>query len=193
MNSDPHRNQHGSSWWAKAIVYTAAATAAAAAAGWGLGLVGSQVPFRARLAAAALLALTAVVVGVLDLARIGVSVVQCDRETAQAWLTAGPLRWAARNGAALGVGVTSRIGFWLWYAIPASALLLGDPLHGALLYGVYGFVRAAAVWPMLLGWLNRVDGGDPSTWLVFQHDRARRWTALYQIALGAAVSVLVGL
>src|SRR3712207_8371655 len=50
-------------------------------------------------------------------------------------------------------------------------------LRGALLYGVYGFVRAAAVWPLLLGWLNRVPGGDPAAWLMVQHDRVRRWTA----------------
>src|SRR3712207_8459275 len=35
----------------------------------------------------------------------------------------------------------SRIGFWLWYAIPLGAFLVGDPWLGAVVYGTYGFVR----------------------------------------------------
>jgi hypothetical protein len=62
----------------------------------------------------------------------------------------GPLGWATRNGLALGIGATSRIGFWLWYVMPVTALLSASPLAGAAIYGLYGALRAGGVWVLLL-------------------------------------------
>jgi hypothetical protein len=45
---------------------------------------------------------------------------------------------------ALGLGFTSRLGFQLWFVVPASALLFGAPLCGALAYGTYAAIRSGA-------------------------------------------------
>lgn len=73
---------------------------------------------------------------------------QRDRETEQALLDRGPMHWALRNGALLGLAFPSRLGTWLWYVVPVGALATADPLAGALAYGLYGFVRLAT--PSLL-------------------------------------------
>lgn len=76
---------------------------------------------------------------------------QLNRETEQRLLHEGPLRWALINGALLGFGFTSRIGFWTWYFVPLTCFTSGSVLGGALVWGVYGLVRmlvavVAAMW-----------------------------------------------
>jgi hypothetical protein len=75
---------------------------------------------------------------------------QLDRETAVGWLELGPYRWAVRNGAALGLGATSRLGYWLWYLVPVGAFAAGTPLLGAVVYGAYGLVRSLPALPLYL-------------------------------------------
>ena len=76
--------------------------------------------------------------------------IEINRETSQALLELGPIRWSVVNGAALGVGFVSRIGFAAWYAIPLTAVGFGDPLLGSLVFGAYGAARGLAVWPIFL-------------------------------------------
>jgi hypothetical protein len=64
-----------------------------------------------------------------------------DAETPRAWIDQGWLRWAVKNGAALSLGVTTRLGFPVWYAIPAICLLGASPVIGALTWGLYGLLR----------------------------------------------------
>jgi hypothetical protein len=64
-----------------------------------------------------------------------------DQETDQGLLRQGPLRWAARNGALLGLGFTSRLGFWTWYLIPLGITLTGEWRLGAVAWGGYGITR----------------------------------------------------
>lgn len=137
-------------------------------------------------------AVLAVAVGALDLGSRHLPVIQCDRETSQRWMRTDPLRWATRNGAALGIGATSRIGFWLWYLVPVSALLVGNPLLGGLIYGAYGFVRSWSVWLLLLGLLDHMPGGDPTTWLTWRYWGVRRLTAGLLLLVGVAVAISVG-
>lgn len=193
MYSDPYRRQDGAGWKAKTTAYTAAASIAAACAGSVLGLVGTQLSLPGRAAIASLLALLGLAAGVLDLGSSRLPLLQCDRETPQSWMRFGALRWAAVNGAMLGLGFTSRIGFWLWYVVPTGSLLLGDPWLGAAIYGLYGFVRSGAVWLLVLGKLNRVGRGEPSDWLVMQYWRARTVAAAQLVVLAAATVVIVGL
>jgi hypothetical protein len=103
----------------------------------------------------------------------------------------GPLAWATRNGLALGVGATSRIGFWLWYVVPLAALLSASPAWGAALYGCYGAVRASGVWALLLGptalWRER--NGDWPAWAL--GIATARFAANLHLALvGAAVLIM---
>ena len=118
----------------------ASATVAGAVAGYLLALAGGLLPQGAR------------AVGVLvGCSAIGIGATcwrnpwpQLDRETEQSLLHRGPIAWAVLNGAQLGLGFTSRIGFWTWYLIPVGAFLLADPVTGAVAWGLYGLLRLAA-------------------------------------------------
>lgn len=192
MHPGSHPNQARSRWWAKALTYSLAATFAATAAGALLGALGSSVPQDGRAAAASVVAVLAVAVGTVDLNSRRLPVLQCDRETSQRGMRTGPIRWAMRNGVALGIGATSRVGFWLWYLVPVGALLEGNPVPGGLIFGVYGFVRGWSVWLLALGLLDRVAGGDPALWLLTRYGTARFLTSSHLLLVGVAVVVAVG-
>lgn len=66
---------------------------------------------------------------------------QFERETSQALLGRGPLMWSFANGALLGFGGTSRLGFWTWYLIPLATWIAGSPIIGAVIWGAYGVTR----------------------------------------------------
>lgn len=89
---------------------------------------------------------------------------QLNRETAAAWLAYRDWRTASLNGASLGLGFTTRLGFWLYYILPIGAIEAAAPLTGATLLGVYGFTRLSlslaqtAVGPAAL---NRTSRGSP--------------------------------
>lgn len=61
----------------------------------------------------------------------------------------GALRWAARNGFALGVGASTRIGFVLWYVVPIAALLSASLPLGAGVFAAYGFFRTTAAYAII--------------------------------------------
>lgn len=102
----------------------------------------------------------------------------------------GPLRWATRNGLALGFGATSRIGFLLWYVVPLGALLSGSPAFGAAIYGTYGLVRGVAA-PLIL--LSMIwQRADFSGWFVQQNKLMQLVAAGQLVLLGVAVAMVVG-
>lgn len=185
------RNQDGGRWWGKALVYALSSALAGLTLGTALGAAGSGLSSAGRIAAASALALVAIAVGSSELVGHPIWLPQRDRETPQRWIHAGALRWAIRNGATLGVGATSRIGFWLWYAIPVGAILLARPEAGAAIYGTYGATRGLAAWGVLLG-LQRLIGPEWAHWLLTHKPAARRIAASQLIALGTAVAVTVG-
>jgi len=186
-----HRNQAGSSWISKAIVYTLTAGLAGLTAGALLGTVGDLLPLDLRLAVGSVLAVVAIILGVLELFGRRISPPQFDCETPQRWVHKGPLRWASRNGLTLGFGATSRIGFLLWYVIPIGALLFGRPILGATIYGTYGLIRGVAAPLILLGTLRLK--ADVSDWLVMHSEAMRVPMAGQLILAGVAVAVAVGL
>lgn len=193
MNSDPQRNQAGTSWVAKATVFSAVATVAAVTTGALLGFLGGLIPNDVRVGGATLLALAAVAIGVLELRSKGVRLPQVNHETPRSWIHAGGLRWAARNGWALGIGAMSRIGFWLWYVVPISALLSGHPLLGATLYGTYGFVRAGSAWLRFFGPLRRMSTDTVDLWLLHHYQAARKLAAGLLLLVGVTTAIVVGL
>lgn len=73
-----------------------------------------------------------------------VPILQRDTETNKAWVSAGRVRWATLTGLALGVGLTTRLGYLAWYLIPATTLLTASPVAGGLVWGVYGGTRSAS-------------------------------------------------
>lgn len=130
----------------QALLYTSAAVTAAVLSGLALGTLGGATDPTTRAGTATLLAAAGLLVGVVRLAGARLAPLQCDRETPQSWLQQGLRMAVIKNGLALGNGATTRLGFWSWYVIPVSALLLGDPLAGAAVYGVYGFTRGMSAW-----------------------------------------------
>lgn len=128
-------------WWQKAIAAVVASTTAGALAGAGLGAFGAAASDTVRGGLVGALAPFGVAL-VIGGWTAGVKLLpQLDRETEQRLVHHGPLRWAAENGALLGLGFTSRLGTWLWYTVPAAALASGSPREGAMVYGLYGFTR----------------------------------------------------
>ena len=186
-----HRNGAGRSWVSKAIVYSLSSALAGLLTGAVLGAVGGLLALDLRLAIGSVFAIVAVLVGGLELFGHRVQLPQFDCETPQRWVHKGPLRWATRNGLTLGFGATSRIGFWLWYVIPLGALLVGDPVFGAVLYGTYGLVRALGAVSILLCTLGlKVDVSD---WLITHYGAARALAAGQLLFLGVASAIVVGL
>ncbi len=156
-----------------------------------LGWIGSLIALQARIMLATVLALVALIIGWFEWRGRLLRPLQCDRETPRSWVDKGPFGWAIRNGLALGCGATSRIGFWFWYIVPLSALLIGNVWLGALIYGLYGASRGMAVW-LLIG-LSRQMGQDWDVWLVNHHATARYVSAALLICVGVAAVVVVGL
>jgi hypothetical protein len=142
------------------LMHGAVGAVAGATAGAMLGLAGGLVPDGWRTATAVTLGSIAIALGVCNAAgRLERAYDLLDRETPQSWLDGGAARWAVLNGATLGLGVTTRIGYWLWYAVPVICLLAGQPLPGALVYGLYGLVRTGLGPLALVSVLSRIGSG----------------------------------
>jgi hypothetical protein len=120
------------------IVFVLASTVSGATAGLALGAVADLLEEPTRLAIS-----LAITVGLLAGSLTADRPWQLDRETDRNWLRHRNWRTAALNGAALGLGLTTRIGYWLWYLLPVGILVLGDWRAGVVLYGTYGAVRGA--------------------------------------------------
>lgn len=133
-------------------------------------------------------ALVLVLAGI-ELAGKRARLLQRDIETPQSWMQFGPVWWPLANGAALGAGVSTRLGFPVWYVIPIAAFATGSPLWGAVAWGLYGFLRTSFAWVLLrrverdldpYGFLNRLAASQPVV---------RRSVAL--IAVGLSVTLFV--
>ncbi|MHB8599986.1 MAG: hypothetical protein ACYDER_24650 [Ktedonobacteraceae bacterium] len=64
------------------------------------------------------------------------------------WRWWRPYGAALAYGAALGLGVTTRIEFGSFYILCMWCILKGNPFYGLLLMGTYGLVRALVVLPL---------------------------------------------
>jgi hypothetical protein len=127
------------------LAYVIGGAGAGIAAGAILGLLGSAASDVVRAGAAVITAVVGIAVGAVELTGRRVPMIQHDRETPFYWKHTGAIGWALRQGAALGFGARTRLGFWLWYVIPVGALISASPLLGAAGYGLYGFTRTVSV------------------------------------------------
>lgn len=176
----------------KLIVYVLAGTFAGMLAGAALGWMGSLLTSEFRSALAVAFSLVAIGLGLAELSGHRVALIQVDRETPYAWLRPGPLRWAMRNGAAIGFGAATRLGFWLWFVIPIGAMLSGNPLIGALGWGLYALVRTASVGGILL-LVQRRQLDTKGSALLRQSERARGLVSAQLLAIGLTAMLIVGL
>lgn len=183
---------------AKAVMFAIAALVGGLVAGAVLGAIGGMIAPTGRVAIASVFAPVAILAATLDLIGRRLRVLQRDRETPQPWLGSGALSWAFRNGLVLGFGATSRIGFWLWYVVPVSSLLIGEPLLGAAIYGIYGLVRGlAAWWLIVVGHVLRARRGtmfnEISEWLIRRRPAATVVAAGQLLIVGITFAIAVGL
>lgn len=116
---------------------------------------------------------------------------QCDRETPQSWVNQGPYRWAILNGLALGSGITTRVGFWLWYMVPVAAFLSGDLILSTLVYGTYGLFRGASGWWLIVR-VRRRPGWNYRTWLLGHRKLAHTITTACLAVTGCVALLIVG-
>jgi hypothetical protein len=186
------RNQAGSSWVKKAVIFSLSTTLAGMISGFVLGWVGSLARLDIRLAFASLVSLTGIIIAILELSGRRLHLLQCDRETPQSWVHKGPIQWAIQNGLALGSGFANRIGFWLWYSIPLGAFLVGSPVLGACLYGIYGLVRGTIVWALIYGPAKKY-GEELAERLIGYNKIARLITTGQLLFLGIVVAIVIGL
>ncbi len=126
------------------VVLLGAAITAGLLAGGVIGLAGALLDPVTRLLLAGLAAVTVL----LGAARRRLPW-QLDRETDRRWLAHEDWRTAAYNGFALGLGFTTRIGYWLFYLLPLAAFAIGDPRLSALGWAAYA---ASRVGGSLLVW-----------------------------------------
>jgi hypothetical protein len=111
------------------------------------------------------------------------------------WRLWQPYGAALAYGAALGLGLTTRIHFGAFYVLCALAVLQADPGRGLLLMGTYGAVRALVLLPA--SWGAYRHRGAVAEWLFtssyFDLDRARQGMALVLAAFGAQAVVAAAL
>lgn len=110
------------------------------------------------------------------------------------WRWWRPYRAAIAYGAALGVGVMTRVHFGALYVLCAWSALSGDPAYGALLMGTYGAARALVLFPASWGVLCHRDTIDD--WLfspLFSLPRAQRVVAFVLMVFGVQALISVAL
>lgn len=128
------------------VCFPVCAALGGAIVGIALGEAGRYVPSGSRAGIATLLAVAGLVIGMTEVLGHRVRPLECSRETPRRWVSQGSVAWASKNGLTLGSGMASRVGFWMWYAVPAGALLFASPRLGAVLYGTYGLTRGLGPW-----------------------------------------------
>jgi hypothetical protein len=111
------------------------------------------------------------------------------------WRLWRPYGAALAYGAALGLGLTTRIHFGAFYVLCALAVVQGDPGRGALLMGTYGAARALVLLPA--SWGAYRHRGAVAEWLAtspyFDLERTRRGVAVALAAFGAQAVVAAAL
>jgi hypothetical protein len=119
------------------LALLASAAASGAVVFGAIGALGSAFPLASRAAVAGLGA----VVVVYSLTVRPRLPWQRNVETPQRWLLRENLSVALLNGAALGAGVVTRIGFWLWWMLPLLVFEAGRLSIGLVAGAIYGGTR----------------------------------------------------
>ena len=157
-----------------------------------LGFLGAALPLNVRAAFATLAAAGALAITMAEAAGRPIPVPQLNRETPKAWVERGSVYWALRNGFTLGFGASTRIGFWLWYVIPLSAILGGSVLVGGLVGAAYGVVRGLLATAII----RRVVVANPDRWnnglwLIDRASIARKGATIYLAFLSSFALLIV--
>lgn len=176
----------------RGAVYTTSAAITGVIAGSAAGLIGQLSDPALRIACAAAVAVLGTGLGIYE-ALGGRRIVQWNRETPKRWIHSSWLTGSIKNGIAMGLGVRTRIGLWLWFVIPVSSILLGDPILGMIVWGGYGLGRGIAPW-LLIGhdrWAARTGHATAMEVLPTQYLAVRKVTGVVLVALCVGVTARV--
>ncbi len=196
MSSAVSRNQAGRSWWSKGIAFSVSCALVGAGVGAALGTAGALLGPSARDGVVTLLSAVGLVAGLCEAVGRAARLFQCDRETSQRLLARGAIRGAIANGCRLGHGMTTRIGFSLWYAVPVAAFAVRDPRTGAAIYGMYGFVRGICPWLLITfsaAWHGGRSFSRVARFLLGARPTAQRACGVVLVLVAGAAFVTVGL
>lgn len=182
------RNHAGVNPETKLLVYVASSALAGVVAGLSLGALGSLTPRDVRAVVGLILSVAGLAIGVSSLVGRPVPVLQWDRETPATWVDRGPLFWAASMAVLLGFGGSTRIGFWLWYCIPAVAFVSGSVGVGAAVWGTYGLVRGG--WTLAFWMAESTRTRDMSRSLL-SHFRQASVSSYWVLAVTSAYFLVV--
>jgi hypothetical protein len=106
------------------------------------------------------------------------------------WRWWEPYGAALAYGAALGLGVMTRIPFGAFYVLCTWCILKGDPTYGALLMGTYGALRALVLLPVSWGlYCHRTPITEWATSPLFNLWRAQQVLAVALIMFGTQALV----
>src|ERR1051326_2333683 len=106
------------------------------------------------------------------------------------WRWWRPYGAAIAYGAALGLGVMTRIPFGAFYVLCTWCVLKGNPVYGALLMGTYGASRALMIFPASWGlYCHRTAITEWFTSPLFNLWRAQRILAVALIMFGTLILV----
>lgn len=191
-SSAVQRNQGRSRWFIKAGIFLASSAVAAIAVGALLGFLGSFIAVEARASIGALIGCVLIVIGGLDILGYAPTVLEFDRETPQRWMSQGPIRASLLNGWVLGVGILSRIGFWLWYVIPFGSFLFGEVVVGAIVFGSYGALRGLFSLALMLRRTPRSPSTEAVRWLIRARSIAQASSAVQAVVIGAVAAGVAG-
>lgn len=105
------------------------------------------------------------------------------------WRRWRPYRAPLMYGAALGLGVTTRIPFGAFYVLCILSFLRGSALYGAMLMATYGLTRTLTV--AGASWITGSRGMATEQWLSTPFCDVRRVHAIASASLIAAGSLLL--
>jgi hypothetical protein len=105
------------------------------------------------------------------------------------WRKWRPYRASLLYGAALGLGVTTRIPFGAFYVLCILSFLHGNVLYGAALMATYGSARTLAV--MWASWVKGSREIDSAEWLSIPFCDVRRMRGVASSSLLATGALLV--
>lgn len=171
-------NRLGWAWLG--MYHSISATTVGAVTGAALGFTGSWLPVSVRNRVLMLAGFFAVFTAAMQAFR-PFPLLQRNRETPMRWLRGSRLWWGVANGAMLGNGMFTRLGFALWYLLPVAVLSLGNAAWGAVIWGLYGLVRT---FPGLLLTRAMVTKGADPTRLLEKNVVAKRLGVVVQAAAG---------
>jgi hypothetical protein len=181
-------------WLVSVSLYVVACISTAVLLGALLGALGHLLRHALRGIAPAWLGVALVGLLAIAYALSDLGVVDLPRPTLMHAVPATWWRWwqpygaALAYGAALGLGVTTRIYFGSFYVVCAWCILQGDVAYGALLLGAYGAARALVMFPISWGVYGRRTIAHAQTWLaspLFSLVRAQTIVAAFLIVFGA--------